>query len=256
MMVLRRAGGEPVHRIIGRREFHGHFFDICADVLDPRPETELLVEHVIAGHVREAELHFADIGTGSGAIGISLLKAFRFARCCAIDISKGALDQARHNAKLHGVEDRFHTVQSNYLAGIGLLFDFIVSNPPYIRSGDIDGLDREVRLHDPRSALDGGVDGLDAYRVILGQASTRLRTGGRLYLEIGSDQLEMCSELAYALGWRVIFSQCDYANLPRLLVLEPDTTVHKPETVHDECRKCLESPVETDSFPNVQGQRP
>jgi release factor glutamine methyltransferase len=186
----------------------------------------MLVDRIISEHDSGAELHFADIGTGSGAIGISLLKAFRFARCCAIDISRGALDKAWHNAKLHGVEERFDAVQSDYLSKISTVFDFIVSNPPYIRSGDIDRLEPEVRLHDPRCALDGGVDGLDAYRVILGQAAKRLRTGGRLYLEIGSDQRETCSELANALGWKVIHSQCDYANLARLLVLESGTSVH------------------------------
>lgn len=229
-LVFRRAVGEPVHRIIGRREFYGHIFDISPDVLDPRPETELLVDLIIADHDGDAALHFADIGTGSGAIGISLLKAFRFARCCAIDISGQALDQAWHNAKLNGVGERFDTIRSDYLSKIRLVFDFIVSNPPYIRTRDIDRLEAEVRLHDPHCALDGGVDGLDAFRIILRQAATRLRTGGRLYLEIGSDQLETCGELASALGWRVVNWQCDYANLPRLLVLEPGTSVHNWQT--------------------------
>ncbi|MGI9402875.1 MAG: peptide chain release factor N(5)-glutamine methyltransferase [Rhizobiaceae bacterium] len=254
-LVRRRSEGEPVHRIIGHREFFGTVLEIGLEVLDPRPETELLVEAVVADVDENAKLQFADVGTGSGAIGISLLKLLPGAICTAIDVSEAALDVACRNAERNEVADRFLPVCSDYFSSVVPEFNFIVSNPPYIRSADIAELDIEVKSHDPLIALDGGRDGLDAYREIFVQARKHLRPYGRLYLEVGFDQLESCSRLALDAGWSVVQEKEDYAGLPRILVFEIAEMQHRQQDVHNVRRKCLESATETDSFISVQGQR-
>lgn len=254
-LVQRRAGGEPVYRIIGQREFHGNLFEIGPDVLDPRPETELLVDEIVADVDANAELHFADLGTGSGAIGISLLKLLPHSSCVAIDISQAALAVASGNAAQNDVAARFDAVHSDFFTALDDVFDFIVSNPPYIRKSEMGELDVEVRLHDPLIALDGGTDGLDAYRVIFSNAEKYLRAGGKIYVEIGVDQLDSCAELAETLGWYVVRTRKDYAGLPRILVFERAENQPGQQDVHNDRRKSLESGIEPDSFMNVQGQR-
>ena len=254
-LVRRRAGGEPVFRIIGQREFHGNLFQIGPDVLDPRPETELLVDEIVADVDTNAELHFADLGTGSGAIGVSLLKLLPRSNCTAIDISQAALEIASSNAIQNDVAIRFDAVQSDFFAALDEVFDFIVSNPPYIRKSEMGKLDVEVRLHDPLIALDGGTDGLDAYRAIFSNADKYLRTNGKIYVEIGADQLDSCAELAENLGWNVVRSKKDYAGLPRILVFERAENQSRQQDVHNVRRKSLESGIEPDSFMDVQGQR-
>lgn len=254
-LVERRANGEPVHRIIGQREFHGNLFDIGPAVLDPRPETELLVDEVVADLDESCELHFVDLGTGSGAIAVSLLKILPRSTCVAIDISEAALEVACANAVHNDVATRFTAVHSNYFSALDDVFDIIVSNPPYIRKAEIANLDDEVRLHDPTIALDGGSDGLDAYRDIFSNAEDHLRANGKIYLEIGADQFDSCVALAGKLGWNIMRSRNDYAGLPRILVLERAESLHEQDDVHNDRRKSLESGIETDSFINVQGQR-
>lgn len=218
--VERRLAGEPVHRIIGRREFYGLELTVSPAVLDPRPETEILVARVLNDHAdRNEPLYFADVGTGSGAIAIALLANLAESRCLAIDISGDALSIARENACAHGLEARMELVAGNYLKGVDGNFDFIVSNPPYVRSGEIGGLAREVRNHDPHVALDGGADGLVAYRALMRDAAPLLNPSGRLYLEIGEDQAGDCSKLAGTMGWQVTDVVADLAGKDRVLVV-------------------------------------
>ncbi len=214
-----RAGGKPVSRIIGRREFHGLQFRVTADVLDPRPETELLVDMAHKDHRTLGTLRFLDIGTGSGAIAVTLLVLLPHARVMASDISSAALEVAQANADSNSVSARFEPVLSDGFAAISGQFDFIVSNPPYISTNEIPELAGEVRSHDPMIALDGGADGLDFYRLILAEAQGYLKDSGRLYLEIGSSQCEAVSDIAKRNRWREIAVHHDLAGLPRMVTM-------------------------------------
>lgn len=191
-LLARRAAGEPVFRILGARPFWNHVFTLSPDTLEPRPDTEALVDLAVrvldARFGRQAPFRFVDVGTGTGAIAISLLAEFAQAQCLAIDIAPGALDMAVQNAHAAGVAERFAALQADYLAGVTGPCDAILSNPPYIASATVDALDRDVRDHDPRRALDGGPDGLDAYRAIAAGAATCLAADGDLFLEIGQGQ--------------------------------------------------------------------
>lgn len=186
----RRLAGEPVARITGTREFWGLPFIVTPDVLVPRPETETVVETALAliGPNRTASPRILDIATGSGAILLALLSELPNARGAGTDIDQPALGVARRNATQLGLADRAEFVASNYGSTLSGPFDLAVSNPPYIATSAIATLDREVRDHDPRLALDGGPDGLSAYRAIAADAMRLLAPGGYLVLEIGQGQ--------------------------------------------------------------------
>lgn len=189
-----RLAGEPVHRIIGARDFYGMRLALSAGTLEPRPDTEALVDLVLP-HVRAmAEQHGAcrilDLGTGTGAIALALLSQEARARAVGTDISSDALATAAANADMTGNAGRFLAVRSNWFSAIDGRFHIIVSNPPYIASNDIPSLEREVRDHDPLAALDGGSDGLDAYRAIAAGAARHLEDNGIVAVEIGYDQSE------------------------------------------------------------------
>ena len=219
-MVERRLAGEPVHRILGRREFFGRMFHLTSECLIPRPETELLVERVLEDVGTGASARFADIGCGSGAICVSLLAERPGLSAIATDLSEGALAATGENAKRHGVAERLETVRTSYLEDVEGPFSFIVSNPPYIASGDLAELSREVREHDPQLALDGGADGLEAYRAILSRAPQYLEAEGRLYLETGHGQHDAIMQLAKELRWGIVSSHLDLSGLERMVVLE------------------------------------
>jgi release factor glutamine methyltransferase len=222
-MIERRAAGEPVSRITQRREFYGLSFLVTPAVLDPRPETELIVDAVLADTPdKRASLRFADIGTGSGAIALALLANLPNATCLVLEISPQALAVAERNAEDLGLQERFQARVSDYLSEASGTFDFMVSNPPYIAAKEIPGLDREVRDHDPVLALVGGEDGLDAYRAILDQAAAYLNADGRLYLEIGAGQREAVESIAARNGWAVDKVHRDLAGIERTLVFRRD----------------------------------
>lgn len=191
-IVMRRARREPLSRILGRRAFWTLDLEIGPATLDPRPDTETVVEVVLAeirrGGRTRAPLRILDLGTGSGAILLALLSELANARGIGIDISPQALAIARRNAEHHGLAGRVELRLGSWLDGITGPFDVIVSNPPYVRSLDIAQLDPEVRDHDPPAALDGGPDGLDAYRAIIPAAARLLGPSGILAVEIGEDQ--------------------------------------------------------------------
>lgn len=202
---VRRLAGEPVARILGQREFWGVPLRLGADTLVPRPDTETVVEVALEFLRAEARPHprILDIGTGSGAILLALLSECRDATGIATDISLGTLRIARTNAAALGLSDRAHFVACDYASALSGSFDLIVSNPPYIPAGDIAALDTEVRDHDPRRALDGGADGLDAYRRIAPESVRLLRAGGALVVEIGQGQDDDVAALMRAAGLTV-----------------------------------------------------
>ena len=188
----RRVGGEPVARILGRREFWGLPLQLSAATLVPRPDTETVVELALemlrAAPHSDRRLRIADIGTGSGAILLALLAELPDAYGVGTDISEAALRTARTNAIYLGLDRRAGFVACDYAAALSDTFDLIVSNPPYIRSAEIATLAIEVRDHDPHRALDGGTDGLDAYRALVPQAARLLAERGALVLEVGHGQ--------------------------------------------------------------------
>jgi len=187
----RRVAGEPVARILGVREFWGLPFRLSEATLVPRPDTETVVERALE-LFREQELshppRIADVGTGSGAILLALLHEIPDAFGVGTDLSLTALETAKANAAALGLGDRSAFVACSYAAALRGPFDLIVSNPPYIPSGEIPKLSIEVREHDPHLALDGGNDGYDAYRALIPQAAERLVSGGALIVEAGQGQ--------------------------------------------------------------------
>lgn len=219
-MISQRIAGKPVHRILGYREFFGRRFNIGLHCLEPRPETELLVERVLDDFKNVENVSFGEIGVGSGAIIVTLLCELPQARGLGTDISPEALKDAAENAALHTVEKRAEFVVADCFAGVSAMFDFIVSNPPYIPSGEIYNLETEVQEHDPLAALDGGADGLDIYRRILEQSAGRLKYNGRLYLETGHGQHEAIAAIASKMGWGIISTHLDLSGLERIVVLQ------------------------------------
>jgi release factor glutamine methyltransferase len=200
----RRLAGEPVARILGVKEFWGLALQLSPATLVPRPDTETVVELALdieRGEQRpDLPPRIADIGTGSGAILLALLSEWREATGVGTDISWQALQTASRNAARLGLAARSAFVACNYAAALSGKFDLIVSNPPYIRSVDIAGLERAVREYDPLAALDGGADGLDAYRALIPQAARLLAPGGTLIVEAGCGQSGPISELMNSSG--------------------------------------------------------
>ena len=179
-----RAEGHPVSHLVGGRQFFDRWFKVTPDVLDPRPETEELVAEALKVHFEDV----LDLGTGSGAIILTLLAERPNAVGVATDLSTGALAVAAENAHTLGVDDRVHFEVSDWFAAVGGDYDLIVSNPPYISLDEMDGLQPEVRQFEPRMALTDEADGLTAYRIIAAGAPAHLRKGGRLLVEIGPTQ--------------------------------------------------------------------
>ena len=200
----RRLSGEPIARIIGTREFWGLPLKLSAATLVPRPDTETIVERALE-LLREdgtagKTLRIADLGTGTGAILLALLSELPNAHGFGTDISMEALQTARENAAQLGLADRATFIACDYASALDGAFDLIVSNPPYIPSADIAGLAVEVRDHDPRAALDGGVDGLDAYRALIRQSVGLLAPNAVLVVEAGQGQATDIEALMTAAG--------------------------------------------------------
>ena len=223
-LVGRRERREPMSLILGRREFWGLEFEVTGDVLTPRPETELIVEEALAEMTAGAGVVprplLADVGTGSGCLAVALARQVGGARVVATDVSAGALEVARRNARRHGVADRVTFVQSSLLDGVGGVFDLIVSNPPYVPTDLFVTLPPEVREHEPRLALDGGPDGLDAIRGLIAQAVSRLTAGGHLIVEFGVGQEDGVRQAAAR--WPPLQLQrirLDLQRIPRTAVL-------------------------------------
>jgi release factor glutamine methyltransferase len=212
-----RKRGMPVYRILGRRGFHGLEFKLSKDTLEPRPDTEVLVDLVLdlVKDRREASLDILDLGIGTGAICLALLANLPKAHGTGTDLAQGALDTAAENAASNGLSERFTTVRSDWFRNLSGHYDVIVSNPPYIRSGVVPTLDREVREHDPLLALDGGVDGLEAYRAIAKDAGSFLKPAGIVAVETGYDQKNAVKKIFEAAGFEQIAAVKDLAGNDR-----------------------------------------
>ncbi|KQV73364.1 peptide chain release factor N(5)-glutamine methyltransferase [Rhizobium sp. Root1220] len=220
--VKRRLAHEPVHRILGEREFYGLPLSLSSETLEPRPDTEILVDTMIP-YLRdlakaEGHIHILDLGTGTGAICLALLSECPEASGVGSDISADALRTAKSNAERNGLQDRFTTIQSNWFERIGGSFHAIVSNPPYIASGVVHDLAPEVTKFDPAAALDGGSDGLDAYRAIAKDAAGFIRPSGVVGVEIGYDQRSDVAGVFEAHGFKLLESVKDYGQNDRVLV--------------------------------------
>jgi release factor glutamine methyltransferase len=224
-VLARRFRREPVAYITGRQEFWSLEFAVTREVLIPRPETERLVEIAlgVAAGLRAAKpLRILDLGTGSGAIAIAVASELPRAQICGTDCSVSALALARRNAARNGVADRVQFLHSDLFAGLGRLqnrFDLILSNPPYVRRGEIAGLEPEVSRWEPRGALDGGVDGLDYYRGIAAGAFDYLAPNGAVVVEIGADM--GASVTALFAGTGAVDAQIfqDYSGKDRVVVV-------------------------------------
>lgn len=216
----RRLAGEPVARIVGEKEFWGLPLKLSPATLVPRPDTETVVELALellrADGAASHPLRIADLGTGSGAILLALLSELPRAQGFGTDISEPALQTAAANAASAGLAARATFIACDYASELSGPFDLIVSNPPYIRAGDIADLAVEVRNHDPRAALDGGADGLDAYRTLIPQAAALLAPGGALVVEAGEGQSGLINGLMTQAGLVPTGSpKADLGGIPR-----------------------------------------
>ena len=241
-LIRRRAAGEPTQHLTGKQEFWGLEFEVTPDVLIPRPETEHVIEVALdrlavrelrAGRPQKTDgagLCIADVGTGSGCIVIALAKELPSASFLATDISTAALAVARRNAARHNVASRVRLLECNLLDGLHssplstshspLLFDLVVSNPPYIGRRETVTLMREVREHEPEIALYGGEEGYELYACLISEAAAHLKPGGILVLELGHNSLPAVQPLLDASIWTNIGVTNDLAGIPRVLAAE------------------------------------
>lgn len=219
--MTRRLAGEPVHRIMGYRDFFGMRLELSAETLEPRPDTEALVELVrdlvTARGRQDDELAMLDLGTGTGAIALALLSVLKNATATITDISSKALETAMKNARTHGFSARVAAMNGSWFDAVEGRFDVIVSNPPYIPSNVVPALDMEVREHDPLEALDGGTDGLDPYRAIASEVAEHLTLGGIVAVEIGFNQADDVTAIFAAAGLVVLELRKDIAGRNRAL---------------------------------------
>jgi release factor glutamine methyltransferase len=213
------VGGEPLSRIFGRREFWGLEFVLSADTLDPRPETETVIESVLRRTPdRDAPLHLLDLGTGTGCLLLALLSELPRATGIGIDLAEGAVRTAAYNAALLGLGGRARFFVGDWTTAVSGRFDAILTNPPYIRSAAVALLPREVAYHDPRPALDGGEDGLQAYRQIGEAAPALLAPHGILAAEIGAGQADRVAAIIRDNGLVVDGIDDDLAGIARCVV--------------------------------------
>jgi len=224
----RRIEHEPISRILGRREFFGEIYAIDPSVLDPRPDTECLVEAILETMAprKNDALRVLDLGVGSGAILGALLRFFPHASGIGIDLSPKACLCAKANLSMMKLSDRASIAAAHWMAPLQGCFDIIVSNPPYIASGDIAGLDADVRCYDPHLALDGGADGLSAYRDIISMLPQHLARDAIAAFEFGEGQLAAIEAILWSAGLQSIGAKRDLAGRDRvILVRAPDPKV-------------------------------
>ena len=215
-LVHRRAKHEPVAKIIGKKLFWNSSFYVDGDVLDPRPDTEILVQSVLS-NIGEAR-NILDLGTGTGCVGISLDLMLPNVTVVASDISDKALKVARLNSNENGAEVEF--ILSDWLKNITRKFDIIVSNPPYISSKDFHSLPLDVKKFDPPLALLGGEDGLECYRTIAESLATNLTNDGRAFFEIGYGQKENIVQTFYKAGFALLNDWKDFNGLERVICVK------------------------------------
>ena len=215
-----RLSNRPIAYIVENREFMGLDFYVKEGVLIPRPDTEVLVEEVIELCKDKGPINILDIGTGSGAISVSLAKYLVNAKITSVDISDIALEIGEKNAQSNDVDDRITFIKSDLFTNIDkdMKFDIIVSNPPYIKKEVIETLDKQVKDFEPYNALEGGIDGLDFYRAITTQGKNYLNKGGILAYEVGHDQSEDVSKLMEKDGYTNIYTRKDLQQIDRVVI--------------------------------------
>ena len=215
-----RLSNRPIAYIVENREFMGLDFYVKEGVLIPRPDTEVLVEEVIELCKDKGPINILDIGTGSGAITVSLAKYLVNAKITSVDISDIALEIGEKNAQSNDVDDRITFIKSDLFTNIDkdMKFDIIVSNPPYIKKEVIETLDKQVKDFEPYNALEGGIDGLDFYRAITTQGKNYLNKGGILAYEVGHDQSEDVSKLMEKDGYTNIYTRKDLQQIDRVVI--------------------------------------
>jgi len=215
----RRERREPVSHILGRKGFWKIMLGVTRDVLTPRPDTETLVDLILRERPDDGRpFGILDLGVGSGAILLAILAERRAGRGLGVDVSEEALAVARENAANLGLESRVVLLRGDWTLGLeDAGFDIVVANPPYIRTAEIETLAPEVREHEPRLALDGGADGLDAYRLLAPEILRVLKPGGRFAVEIGHDQKDAVEALFIAAGAREVTTAKDLANRDRVV---------------------------------------
>ena len=217
VLLQRRIAREPISHILGRKAFWTFDIAVTPDVLTPRPETEILVDVTLEVLALDQPARILDLGVGSGAILCAALAERPLAHGVGIDASSEALAVAQGNAAALGLETRLELHHGDWGRGLPGGYDLVLSNPPYIPSADIEGLEPEVAKFEPRLALDGGPDGLDAYRVIVADLPRLLRAGGAYALEVGIGQAEAVADLARAAGLTVEQVRADPAGTPRVV---------------------------------------
>jgi release factor glutamine methyltransferase len=222
LLVQRRGRREPLQHILGSANFHGRDFSVDHRALIPRPETEILANHAIAflHTLKTQPVAVLDFGTGSGCLAITIALNFPNAIVHAVDLSSDALALALENAaRLNATQHvTFHLGDGFQPLPPDLHFDLIVANPPYIPSADINGLAPEVRDHDPRTALDGGPDGLSFHRRLAAEALSRLKSHGKFMLELGDGQHALARDIFLTHNWIVESIEPDYTSRPRVLI--------------------------------------
>lgn len=218
-MAQRRLAGEPLARILGEQEFYGLVFKLNEHTLVPRPETEMLVDHALASLPHDQPLRILDLGTGTGCVALAILAHLPQASAVGVDISPEAVACATTNAEALDLTARFEARAGYWYKPVRRdeRFDLIVSNPPYIRTGEIAGLMPEVRDHDPKAALDGGLDGLNAHRAVAFTARNFIKPGGLIALECGAGQGEAVATILRTGGFAGIGIKKDLAGLDRLV---------------------------------------
>jgi release factor glutamine methyltransferase len=216
-MIAQRLKERPISKIIGYKEFYGRDFIVTDDVLDPRPDSETLIEAVLEHVPLKENIKIVDLGTGSGCLILTLLAELPNAKGVATDISPKALEVAQKNACQLGVSDRVELIESNWFEQVEGKYDVIVTNPPYIESEVVPTLDKNVRDFDPILALDGGADGLLPYKMILPQVKKYLKTGGMIAFEHGYDQCGRIKRLIEKEGFSQIRAHQDLGGEDRVL---------------------------------------
>lgn len=218
-MIRRRCDREPVGRILGRREFRSLEFGLGPDTLEPRPDSETIVAAAVDyGKRIPGPVRVLDVGTGTGCLLLAVLNELPGSRGVGVDIAEGAIRIARRNAEDLGFSERAEFVRANWTDGVDGVFDVVVSNPPYIETAEIATLAPEVSRHDPARALDGGADGLDAYRALSDRLGGYLAAGGVIVLETGSTQHDAVARIFTENGFRLLESLADFGGRPRGLV--------------------------------------
>ena len=218
-LVMRRRDREPVAYILGCRDFYGRRFEVTSDVLIPRPDTETLIEHALRLIPSDSGSQVVDVGTGSGAIAITIAAERPLAEVTATDISERALAVAARNASALDVGERIRFEHADLFDSKGP-FDFVLSNPPYIAAADLKGLEAEVRVHEPSTALEGGDDGLDVVRALIAEAGSATARGAQMLMEIGAGQaLDVASIAEHSRSWAHVETYQDLNRIERVVHL-------------------------------------